>query len=191
MRRKPLILTALTVATLATGCKQSNMADENPSVSDTNSLSVTQQMENAKDFTTNAWQKTEDATTNAWASVKEGATNTWADIKDSMQSATDYTYDKKDAFVANASTNLDALDQKIKELSDKAAMASDSVKSNAQIKLQGLQDQRAELGKKLDEVKNASETNWNEVKVGFEDSYDDVKASLKQAWQWLSDKLNS
>ena len=111
--------------------------------------------------------------------------------KESLQSAMDYTYDKKDAFVAGASADLDALDQKIKELSDKAATASDSIKNEAQTKLQDLRDKRAELGKKLDDVKNASQANWNELKTGFQTAYDDVKTSLQQAWQWLNDKLNS
>jgi len=190
MKSKPLILAALAIATLATGCKQSNPADENPAPGDTNSLSVTQQLQNVKEVATNAWQKAKDTTTNAWSNVKEGTTNAWADIKDSMQSTKDYTYDKKDAFVAGASADLDALDQKIKELSDKAATASDSIKADAQTKLQDLHDKRADLDKKLDAVKNATEADWNDAKTAFQNSYDDVKNSLKQAWQWLNDKLS-
>jgi len=191
MKNKPLILAAFVVTILATGCKQSNPADENSTGSDTNSLSVTQQLENAKEIATNVWQKTKDTTTNAWSSLKEGTTNAWADIKDSLQTTKDYTYDQKDTFVASASADLDALDQKIKALSDKVATAGDSVKNEAQSKLQDLRDKRAVLGKKLDDVKNASQADWNELKAGFQTSYDDVKTSLKQAWQWLNDKLSS
>jgi hypothetical protein len=191
MKSKPLILAAFVIATLATGCKQSNPADENSTASDTNSMSVTQQLENAKEVATNAWQNAKDTTTNAWSNLKEGTTNAWADIKDSMQATKDYTYDQKDAFVASANADLDALDQKIKELSDKAATASDSVKADAQIKLQELRDKRAVLDQKLDAVKNATEADWNDTKAAFQNSYDDVKNSLKQAWQWLNDKLSS
>ena len=191
MKNNLQILAALVATMLATGCKPSNQVDENASPSDTNSLSVTQQLQNAKEVATNAWQKVKDTTTNAWASGKEGTTNAWADVKESVQSAADYNYDKKDDFVAKANADLNALDQKIQELSDKAATASDSVKNEAQTKLQDLRDKRAELGKKLDAVKNASQADWNELKVGFQTSYDDAKTSLKQAWQWLNDKLNS
>jgi predicted nucleic acid-binding Zn-ribbon protein len=191
MKKNSLILTALAVVTLVGGCKQSNPTDENPAPSDTNSLSVTQQPDNAKEVATNAWQKTKEATTNAWADVKEGTTNTWGDIKDSLQTTADYTYDKKDAFVAAASADLDALDRKINELSDKAATATDSVKNEAQTKLQDLRDKRTALDKKLDDVKNASQADWNELKVGFQTSYDDAKTSLKQTWQWLINKMNS
>jgi DNA repair exonuclease SbcCD ATPase subunit len=190
MKTKTSMISGLAIAMLATGCKQSNQVDENTSPSDTNSLSVTQQLQNAEEVATNVWQKTKDTATNAWANVKEGTTNAWTDIKESMQPVADYTYDKKDDFVAKASADLSALDQKIQELSDKAATASDSVKNEAQTKLQDLRNQRVELDKKLDAVKNASQADWNELKVGFQTSYDDVKTSLKQTWQWLTDKLS-
>jgi len=186
------MLGAFVLAILAAGCKPSNPAVENNSTaSDTNSLSVTQQLENAREVATNAWQNVKDTTTNAWSNLKQGTTNAWADFKDSMQATKDYTYDKKDAFVASASADLDTLDQKIKELSDKAATASDSVKADAQVKLQELREKRSALNQKLDAVKNATEADWNDAKTAFQNSYDDVKSSLKQAWQWLNDKLNS
>jgi hypothetical protein len=191
MKSKPLILATFAIVTLATGCKQSNPADVNSTTSDTNSLSVTQQLQNVKEGVTNAWQNVKDTTTNAWSNLKEGTTNAWADIKDSMQATKDYTYDEKDAFVASASVDLDTLDQKIKELSDKVATTSDSVKADAQTKLQELRDKRAVLNQKLDSVKNATEADWNDAKIAFQNSYDDVKNSLKQAWQWLNDKLSS
>jgi len=191
MKNKPLILAALAIASLATGCKQSNPAVENPAAGDTNSLSVTQQLQNAKEVVTNAWQNVKDTTTNAWSNVKEGTTNAWADIQDSLQATKDYTYDKKDAYVASASADMAVLDQKIKELSDKITTASDSVKGGAQTKLQELRDKRVALDQKLDAVKNSTETNWNDAKTAFKNSYDDVKNSLKQAWQWLNDKLSS
>ena len=191
MKSKPLILGTLAIAALVIGCKQSNPTDENSEVGDTNSMAVTQRLQNAQEVGTNAWQETKDAATNAWANVKEETTNAWADAKESAQSTADYTYDKKDEFVAKASADLDVMDQKIKELSDKAATASDSVKNEAQAKLQDLHDKRTALGKKLDDVKNASQTDWDELKAGFQTAYDDTKASLKQAWQWLTDKLNS
>ena len=190
MKNNLQILAALVATMLATGCKQSNPADENTPPSDTNSMSVTQQLQNVKEVATNAWQKAKDTTTNAWASVKEGTSNAWADVKESMQPTADYTYDKKDAFVAAAKADLDALDQKIKEFSDKVATASGSVKADAQTKLLELRDKRPVLNQKLDAVKNATEADWNDTKTAFQNSYDDVKNSLKQAWQWLTDKLS-
>jgi hypothetical protein len=182
MKNKPLILGTLAVAMLVmAGCKKTEMSDENTATGDTNSVS-----ENAKEMATNAWQKTKEVTTNVVASVKEETTNAWANIKESLQSIAGYPYDKKDAFVTSASSDVDAVDQKISELSDKVAKASDSVKASAQAKLQDLNAKRAVLGQKLDDVKNSTEANWNDVKIGFKNSYDDVKDSLKQTWQSLT-----
>ena len=182
MKNKPLILGTLAVAMLVSvGCKKSDMSDEYPARGDTNSMS-----ENAKDMATNAWQKTKEVTTDVLANMKAGTTNAWAGVKESLQSATDYTYDKKDDFVAGASADVAVVDQKIKELSDKAASASDSVKASAQAKLQELNVKRDVLGKQLDDVKSATEANWNDMKAGFKSSYADVKDSLKQTWQDLT-----
>jgi len=188
MKRKPLFSTALVLATLVTGCDKSNTADQTSSTGDTNSPSVAQ---NVKDAVTNAWQDVKDTSTNAWSNVKEGATNAWAGFKDSMQATKDYAYDNKDAFVAGASADLNTLDQKINELADKSATASDSVKADAETRIQELRDERNALGKKLDSVKSATEADWNDSKTGFQKSYGNVKDSLKQDWQWLHDKLNS
>ena len=170
MKNQSLFLSALAIAILvSTGCNKSDMSD-GYTTAETNSISG-----NAKDMATNAWQKTKDVTTNAWANVKE-----------SLQSAGDYTYDKKEAFLAGASADVDAMDQKIKDLSDKAANTTDSVKASVQAKLQDLNAKRAVLGQKLDDVKNSTAANWNDVKTGFKSSYDDAKDSLKQTWQSLT-----
>ena len=179
MKNKPLTYAAFAITLLATGCKQSNQADEYSTPNVTNSLSASQQMQNVKETASDAWQK-----------VKNTTTNVWADVKESMRPAANYTYEKKDDFVAGAKADLNALDQKIKEFSDKAASADDSVKNAAEAKLQDLQGKRMELDKKLDDAKNATQANWDEMKVGFQASYNNMKASIKQAWQWLANKLS-
>ena len=77
MKSKSVILAALAGAILATGCKQSNTADENT----TGGTNVTSTAENIKDGVTNAWANTKEVTTNALADVKEGTTNAWANTK--------------------------------------------------------------------------------------------------------------
>jgi hypothetical protein len=190
MNNKQFFLAALAFTTLMAGCKQSNQPSNSSDTTDGNSTSVTQQLENAREVATNAWQETKNATTNVVESIKEGSIAAWTDIEDSMQSTNDYPFDKKDAFVAVAGADLGALDLKMTELSDKAAAAADSIKSEAQAKLLALHEKRMALDKKLDDVKNATEADWNATKVGFMTSYDATKTSLKQTWQWLADKLN-
>jgi len=180
MKNRSLIFAALLIAALTAGCKKTNPAGEMPPPGDSNSTStsITQQLQNVREMATNVWLKTKETTTNALENMKE-----------SVQSAADYTFDKKNAFTAKASSDLDALDQNIKELGDKAATGTDSIKADAQVRLQELRDKRMALQQKLDDVKNATATNWNEAKANFQQSYDDMKASVKAAWQWLNDKL--
>src|SRR5580658_10112093 len=97
MKTNLFIATAVLITAVVTGCNKSGSDTENPTPGDTNSppatnASVTQQ---ATDMASNAWAKTKKATTNAWE-----------DVKDSLSSAWDYSYDKKDAFVADATNDL-------------------------------------------------------------------------------------
>lgn len=199
------ILAALAVAAVVTGCNQSNTAEENQADNGTNSTSSTLQsvkssssnvLENTKEATTNAWENIKAGSSNAWSKTKEVTTNAWDNVKNKFQSNTgtnysSYGYAEKDAMVTQAGADLDALDQKIKAMASKASDASDSIKAEAQAKLQTLRDQRAALDQKLDAVKNATESDWTDAKTSFQNSYDDVDNSVKQTWQWLSDKMGS
>ena len=180
---KLLILASLPVAMLVAGCNKSSEPGSDYSSTNDNSMSVTQQLQNAKGAATNAWQKTKEVTTNAWEKTKTATVAAWTDIKESLGSTNDYTYDKKDEFVSKANTDLAALDQKIKDWSDNVANASDSMKADAQAKLKIVNDKRAALGQKLDDVKNATAANWDDAKSAFKNSYEDVKNSLKNMWQ--------
>ena len=182
VQTKLLILTSLPVALLVAGCNKPSNPDSDYSSTNDNSLSVTQQLQNAKEMATNAWQKTKEVTTNAWEKTKTATVAAWTDIKESLGSAGDYTYDKKDEFVSKANTDMAALDQKIKDWSDQAANGTEAMKTNAQARLKILDAKRAELGQKLEAVKNSTETNWNEAKISFKNSYEDVKNSLKNMW---------
>ena len=66
---------------------------------------------------------------------------------------------------------------------------SDAVKAEARPKLQTLRDQATQLNKQLDDVKNATESTWGEVKAGSRKAFDVLKAGFQQARQWTSDKI--
>ncbi len=189
MKKSISILAALVAVTaLITACNR-NSDNVNSASGDTNLPPTTNDLSLGSTNPSVSQQATGMAT-NAWEKTKEATTNAWQDIKESLSSAWDYSYDKKDAFMADATNDLSALDQKIQTLSDKAATANDNVKADAQVKLQELRAKRAVLDQKLTDVKNSTEANWNDVKAGFQASYEDAKSSVKQAWQWLKDKMN-
>lgn len=100
-----------------------------------------------------------------------------------------YAYDKKEVFLADASNDLAALNQKINELSDRAATAAEAFKTNAQPKLQALRNQRVTLMKQLVVLKDATETNWNGAKSSYMRSYDEATISCVRAWQWLTNNV--
>ena len=157
---------AAALAILIAGCdKKSDTA--NPPASDTNAAST-----DATAAATNAWQKTVETTTNVLAGITNSAVVAWTDIKESLGSATDYTYDKKDEFVTKAQSDLDSLDQKIQSMADKADAS--------------LHEKRAALDQKLTDAKNATQDTWNSARDSFMSAYNDVKDSVKQAWSGSS-----
>lgn len=180
-----IVALAAAIASAVVGCNKSdsNVGNMPPA---TNSVDMGTNVGTNQTVT----QQASDMASNAWAKTKEATTNTWEDVKDSLSSAWDYSYGKKDAFVADATNDMAGLDVKIQEFSDKVASASDSAKADAQTKLQELRAKRADLDQKLDAVKNSTEANWNDAKAGFQSAYQDAKASVKQAWQWLKDKMS-
>ncbi len=175
MNNKSIILAALAGTLMATGCKQTNSADDNTS-DGTNGTSTTENLKSGatnawaetKEITTNALEGMREGTTNAWANTKYVATNTWANITESLGAAQDYTYDKKAAFVTGAQTDLNALDQKIQGLPNNTDAS--------------LHDKRVALDGKLTDVENATADNWDAAKTAFENSYADVKDAVKQDW---------
>jgi len=102
-----------------------------------------------------------------------------------------YPYDKKDVFNDDANSDLAEVDNDLKQISEKAAVAGDPVKADAQLKIKKLADERAALAKKLDTLKSAKESNWNDLKSDYQKSEDELKADLKQTWQWVLQKTPS
>jgi hypothetical protein len=189
MKKSISILTLIVAVTaVVTGCNRDSGNDNSTTV-DTNTLTGTNDL-SLDNTNPSVSQQATAMATNAWAKTKEATTNAWQDIKESLSSAWDYSYDKKEAFMTDATNDLSVLDQKIQTLSDKAATANDNVKADAQVKLQELRAKRAVLDQKLTDVRNSTEATWNDAKAGFQASYEDAKSSVKQAWQWLKDKMN-
>jgi hypothetical protein len=102
-----------------------------------------------------------------------------------------YTYDKREVFYEDAGADLSEFDQRIKELSGRAANAGTNVQARAQVKIEDLRNERAVLGQKLDALRNAREANWNDLKSNFQRSEDELKASFKEVSQWLANQTRS
>jgi chromosome segregation ATPase len=188
--KKINVLAAFAAAILITaGCsKQPGVEPE----SDTNSVATN----SVSGSVSNAWEATKGAATNAWQDTKEASTNAWDKTKAAFgagmttnEVSTNYFSDdfsQKDAFVAEARTTLDNLDQRIYNLENKVAGANDKSKANLQQDIQDLKNKRADLDRKYEDLKNSTQYNWNDVKTAFETSYYSVRDSLRSAWHSLT-----
>jgi cytochrome c556 len=112
-----------------------------------------------------------------------------AETKQAAQDMKDFTYAQKAEFVEAMQAQLAALNRDLDQLAAKIEKASDTVKAEAQPKLQLLRDQMAQLNKQLDEARNATESTWDSVKNGFKKAYESSKDGFQQARQWVSDKI--
>ncbi|MGH7950396.1 MAG: hypothetical protein ACREFE_00525 [Limisphaerales bacterium] len=121
-------------------------------------------------------------------SVSDSLNQGWQNIKEHIQPRVDYTFDKQREFVKNAAADLSALDQKIRELSEKTANATFAIGTNARANLDELRGQRAILYEKLNDVKEATADDWNTAKAGFQKVEDELKSSLKKSWPRLEAK---
>jgi len=103
--------------------------------------------------------------------VQKKTTDAWEAVKA-------YTHEKKDAAVTHGKQLMRETDAKITQLEGKAS-------GDAQVayeqEIKTLKAQRAEAGKKLDEMGKASASSWDAVKQGFADAYKNLYHSYEKA----------
>ncbi|MCX6894199.1 MAG: hypothetical protein NTZ16_01550 [Verrucomicrobia bacterium] len=108
---------------------------------------------------------------------------------EAAQDMKDYTFAQKSEFVEKMQGQLAELNRDLDQLTVKIEKSSDTIKAEAQPRLQGLREQVAQLNKQLDEVKNATESTWDSVKATAKKAYEATKIGFNQARQWMSDKI--
>jgi hypothetical protein len=99
--------------------------------------------------------------------------------KDALKTTKDYATQSKDEFVATMDEKIKDLDAKIKSLSDKSADYKDDAKTRADKALADLHEQRAALGKKYDELKQASKDAWDKTREGFVSAWDSLTTAYE------------
>jgi hypothetical protein len=111
------------------------------------------------------------------------------ETREAVQAANDYAYAQKTEFVEKMKLELALLKQELDRLTTRVDNSSGATKEEAKSKLQSVRDRSDELHKKLDEVKNSTESTWEDVKAGMKNGFDELKSSLKHASEWVSEKL--
>lgn len=102
-----------------------------------------------------------------------------------------YTYDKREVFIDDASIDMAELDQKINELSEKVTAAGTTVKAAAQPKIEDLRKLRIALGRKLEKLKGSTEADWNELKADYQKADSQMKVSLHESSKWVQDNTRT
>ena len=114
-------------------------------------------------------------------------------IKDDTQQVArdlnDYTFVQRTEFTARMQTQLAAINSDLNGLDARIEKAGGTAKEESQEKLRALREKTAQLGKQLDNIKDATESTWDSVKSGSRKALSEVQESFTQARQWVSDKI--
>jgi capsule polysaccharide export protein KpsE/RkpR len=111
------------------------------------------------------------------------------ETKDAASDMKDYTFAQRAEFTTYMQGQLNTINADLDQLQAKVDKSSDTVKAEAQPKIQALRDQSAMLKKQLDDAGNATESTWDSVKSGTQKAYDSLKDGIQKSRQWVSDKI--
>jgi adenine-specific DNA methylase len=128
-------------------------------------------------------EKTADQTTSQQLEKVQSAT------KEAAEQMQDYSFEKKEEFIAAMHNQLDALNKGMDELSVKIGKSSEAVQAEAKPKLAVLHEQAIQLNKQLGEVANATASTWSVIKADAEKGYASLKDGLAQSRQAVADKI--
>ena len=110
-------------------------------------------------------------------------------VDDLNQDVSDYSYAQKEEFVNKMEKELARLKKDIIALEEKAKETDGSAKTEAQTRIQEIKDGTKELEKKVSMLKDATEDKWEDIKVKFNESMDDVKEAIEKSRTWISEKI--
>jgi len=111
------------------------------------------------------------------------------ETKDTVLATRDYAYAQKAEFAEKIRGELADLNQKIDDLSAKIENSTADTRAEAKEKLAAMREKANHLNEQLDQVKDSTETKWEETKAGIQKGWNELKDSVDQSRQWLADKI--
>lgn len=111
------------------------------------------------------------------------------ETKEAAQAVQDYAYAERAEFVDKMKSGLVEIQAELDRLSAKVDRSNGAVKADAKTKLDAVREKWVQAQKQLDQAESATESNWSDVKDGFNQSYSDLADSFSTTRQWLSDKI--
>lgn len=100
-----------------------------------------------------------------------------------------YAFAQRAKFVSDRKAEMVKMQAELEQLSVKAESANDAMKLDAGARLDVVRGQWTVAMASLDRAASATEADWNAVQTGFDDSYGELKESIDQTRQLLSDKI--
>ncbi len=111
------------------------------------------------------------------------------ETKAATQDLKNYTFAQKTEFTDKMRAQLAEINLELDQLAAKFEKSSEAAGAEARPKLQALREKADQLGKQLEEARNATEPTWESVKAGSKKAFDEFKVGFNQARQWVSEKI--
>ena len=112
-----------------------------------------------------------------------------SETKDAAEATRDYAYAQRAEWVRNMKAELAKIKNELDRLSAKVDRSGGAAKADARAKLKSVRKNWVQAKKQLDQAGSATESTWDEVKDRIGKSYRELKDSVEETRQWLSDKI--
>jgi hypothetical protein len=109
--------------------------------------------------------------------------------KEAAQSVQDYAYAQKGEFINAANRELSEFRAEMERLRAVADHSTGEARADAEAKLEVVGDKWAAAKAQLDRAEAATEASWEDVQIRYRTSRSDLKSSLDDARQWLSEQI--
>ena len=99
------------------------------------------------------------------------------------------SYLHKDDYLKQTNAELKKLKKEIARLEKKSEQANNEAKEEARERVQAVKERFGKLGEKIEELKRASESTWEDVKRGYNKSVNEFKNAIDKSRTWMSEKI--
>lgn len=107
------------------------------------------------------------------------------ETKEAMETAQAYTQQQKDEYLQLMNAKLEEINRELQELTDKTQSKASEMKEEARAELnrnmETLRSKKQEVAQKLDELKSASGSAWEDIKSGMDAAMEDLNQALTRA----------
>ena len=107
------------------------------------------------------------------------------EAKEVMETAKDYTMEKKEEYVRHMNAKLAEFDKKIQTLQamaeSKAAQLKEESKAQFNQSMEALAKKKEAAAEKLNELESASDKAWTDIKAGADSAMDELNEALNRA----------